>query len=809
MTAEWILTSTVLILCVLLVRAVLGRRMGPKLRYGLWLLVLLRLLIPFSFGQSAASPANLVRIQEDTLFVTPIVTGQPQDVGVTVKPDGTVLDPNSMGYTAVNGPGGTVTRYVSTFDLKEVLLDLLPKLWMVGMAAAFSWFLFCNLLFYRHLRRSRKLLQTDGALRIYEADAPSPCLFGLFRPAIYVTAAAARDEWMLEHTLLHEKTHLRHGDHIWALLRTVCLILWWYHPLVWLAARLSRQDSELYCDAAVIAQLGEEHRADYGRTLLTLAAKCRTATSFCAASTLSRGGRQLKSRITAIARWARPKKWAIVLALLLAALAVGCAFTGAAQPSEAPADVETDAADTPTSESPAVESLRTPGPLTDADLKSGEEIHLGMSFDQVDALLSFTEEEFLGNAMGMQSYQRDDTLYTFYRDDSGWKFWLMGLSTQTEENFLGLGVGVGSTLNEVVTLLGCNPADDPGTAQTWQLYGAEGELNSAQVTSGETDGDRFLSVWTENGNLLFQLRQDVVIQADVSLFNTASWHPVSDVDLVSAHGLTLGMAYDEAMDLLEFTDSVTETPRNTQVEKDGILYLFQEIDPADSAGFQLAMYSTDVPGTALPLGLKVGDSVAPFLRSYAGLVDLPELPLSENVYLYGTQESAQSMLLTTPYVDDSVGDLQIRTEQGLFRCRLDEDYRITFADCTYQAPMDVLPLFRTDPAYQDATVLDWLESDDEYLRGAVLYTMPGDASLWVAYCIPSYPSYFYPVGIGDPDSPSPLEYQEDTFRYEGDGTVAFSFYEPSIGQVVDYTISYSSDENGNVQFTADSSPMPQ
>ena len=53
---EWILTSTALILAVVLMRAILGRRMGPKLRYALWLVVLARLLLPFSFGHSAASP---------------------------------------------------------------------------------------------------------------------------------------------------------------------------------------------------------------------------------------------------------------------------------------------------------------------------------------------------------------------------------------------------------------------------------------------------------------------------------------------------------------------------------------------------------------------------------------------------------------------------------------------------------------------------------------------------------------------------------------------------------------------------------
>ena len=129
----------------------------------------------------------------------------------------------------------------------------------------------------------------------------------------------------------HEKTHLRHGDHLWAFFRTACLVLWWFHPLVWAAAIVSRRDGELCCDEAVLRAVGPERGADYGRTLLTLAAeKSRPAAASCIAATLDGGGRQLKARIRAIARRAKPRKWAVVLAALLAAAAVGCAFSGAA-----------------------------------------------------------------------------------------------------------------------------------------------------------------------------------------------------------------------------------------------------------------------------------------------------------------------------------------------------------------------------------------------------------------------------------------------------------------------------------------------
>lgn len=339
MILEMLLGGSALILAVFALRAVLGRRMGARLRYALWLLVLLRLLLPVHLGQSAASPANLARVpaQSQMVYTVPLTTGQPAALGVTVGPDGSLWrDANSFGYPLANADG-TVTRYGWTHPLP----DILPLVWKIGIGVAAAWYLLCNLLFYRGLRRTRNPLQTLGKIPVYVAKTPSPCLFGLFRPAIYVTAEAAQNPDALSHVLLHEGTHLRHGDQLWAFLRTVCLAVWWFNPLVYLAAAASRRDCELFCDDAVIRRLGEERRAEYGRTLLSLAGGKRAGTAFCAASTLSSGGKPLRQRIRAIAKWAKPKKWAVLAAALLALLAGACAFSGAREDAEAASEPST------------------------------------------------------------------------------------------------------------------------------------------------------------------------------------------------------------------------------------------------------------------------------------------------------------------------------------------------------------------------------------------------------------------------------------------------------------------------------------
>lgn len=174
---------------------------------------------------------------------------------------------------------------------------MLLGVWAAGAATLGAWLLWVNLRFAGQLRRSRRPLAADCPLPVYLSGAArTPCLFGLLHPAIYLTEEAAADERILRHSLAHELTHFAHKDHLWAVLRGICLALHWYNPLVWAAAGLSRRDGELCCDEATVKRLGEKERAAYGRTLL--AVTCRGyGTSLLAATHMTGGKKGVQERI--------------------------------------------------------------------------------------------------------------------------------------------------------------------------------------------------------------------------------------------------------------------------------------------------------------------------------------------------------------------------------------------------------------------------------------------------------------------------------------------------------------------------------
>ena len=323
---EWIVSSCVLILIVTILRCLLKGKMPLRLQYALWGLVLLRLLVPFSLGESSISVMNVVREQKEEYYIWHTST-DPAQSGSPVN------EPAEIPQAGTAAPGINLkpdTEEMSVITAGMQLDRILYGIWITGIAAAAALLLFSNFRFAVRLRRSRQRVgQGLTTLPVYVSEVvETPCLFGLFRPAIYVTPEVLVNQITLQHVLAHETTHYRHGDHIWALLRSVCLALHWYNPLVWLAATFSRWDGELACDEGTIKYIGEEERTDYGRTLIGLTCTKRGAL-LTTATAMTWSKRSLKERIGLIAKKPKTLTAALIIAAVVCLVAVGCTFTGA------------------------------------------------------------------------------------------------------------------------------------------------------------------------------------------------------------------------------------------------------------------------------------------------------------------------------------------------------------------------------------------------------------------------------------------------------------------------------------------------
>ena len=249
---EWILSSSILILIVIGLRTLFKGKISLRLQYAIWGLVLLRLLLPVNFGSSRISVENL----SETIQKQPAVQAF-SDVGNLNIPSQSYEDAYHQVVQEYEAAGIDVGSLQGSdlealeyeaYDnmrgkrLSEIAGEIALVIWVAGMALVGIAFVSTNIRFRSRILSSRHALEIQkNHLHVYATgEIDTPCLFGMKHPAIYVTCGVADNQTLLRHTLEHEATHYRHGDHIWAVLRCVCLAVHWYNPLVWWGAFLSR-----------------------------------------------------------------------------------------------------------------------------------------------------------------------------------------------------------------------------------------------------------------------------------------------------------------------------------------------------------------------------------------------------------------------------------------------------------------------------------------------------------------------------------------------------------------------------------------
>lgn len=268
---------------VLLIRKPFARQFGPRTAYALWLLPLVRFVLPplppsFSLaGWLGLPPLAEPKLQAvHPLSPTP-VTALPEPMArLSIPQSATAAEPL---------PAPEPGLWASLPD------QLLPALLVVWISGTLIW-----------LGRScyqqavfRRLVDTDSepASPVIQAEArrlaqqiglrqipcirqsllcAGPLVTGLTRPVVLLPQWFEEDYSPAEQrdALDHELTHLKRGD-LWAFqLARLVAATQWFNPLTYLALYAFRIDQEAACDADVLRR-GQVSPAAYGRTLVKAA----------------------------------------------------------------------------------------------------------------------------------------------------------------------------------------------------------------------------------------------------------------------------------------------------------------------------------------------------------------------------------------------------------------------------------------------------------------------------------------------------------------------------------------------------------
>ncbi len=282
------------------------RKASPRLRYGLWLLVLLKAFVPppatAVWGVGSWGVAPLWERAKASKVGTKLTSAWSAETGV-VETTGAESHESAAQPTPSTTPASLTTPLFVAWSTGCALF--------IG-AAVFHYARLC-----RATRRMR--LIDEGPLRVelermaldlgqtrtpdlYASEtASSPFLFGVFRPAIVAPRELLdRDSESARAVLLHEMHHWRRRDPWIGWLQVVAQGLFWFHPLAWWANARLRAEREAACDDAVL-RTGALPAAEYAETLLRILtlARGRSLVMGSMAGVFERGA-DLQTRLEAI-----------------------------------------------------------------------------------------------------------------------------------------------------------------------------------------------------------------------------------------------------------------------------------------------------------------------------------------------------------------------------------------------------------------------------------------------------------------------------------------------------------------------------
>lgn len=324
---RFLIISAAILVCVsiiLMVKKLCKKHLSLRVQYNLWFLLLIILALPFIpikssglngiwqwFMQLGASrsPAGNTAIDTGTV-ASATAANWMQDFTVTVNHETPALVNYLLLFIWIAGILiMAILTLHSQLRIRQVIQSALPVQ---------------NRQVRNIYHECRSAIGITKNIRLCSsAYIQSPISVGLFRPCIVlpIQMISGLQDKDIRFILLHELQHYRHRDIAVNYLMCLARIIYWFHPLVWLALKEMRNDREVACDAAVLRTIDEKSYADYGYTLLNFAENL-SHSSFSSAAGMGGTKKQIKMRIIHIASFHPESNWLKLKSCLIFILAL-------------------------------------------------------------------------------------------------------------------------------------------------------------------------------------------------------------------------------------------------------------------------------------------------------------------------------------------------------------------------------------------------------------------------------------------------------------------------------------------------------
>ncbi|GED17686.1 M56 family metallopeptidase [Aneurinibacillus migulanus] len=330
---DWVLKTSmmasVLVGLILLMKVILRNKLPPRWHYILWLIIMVRLLLPWA-PESSYSVYNFFLYDHgpsQTSDVSPINKIM-LDVSDSTAPIEEKQEPTiSVSATEKKQDSTSISMYTFAFYV-----------WLLGVVCLCIHTVIVNRRVYIHIKQQpaitdreivdlfeecKKTMAIKQAIPLVLAGKiSSPTVLGFIRPRVLLSDSLIRtlDHKQLGFIFYHELGHVKRRDVAINCLMHGLLILHWFNPILWYAYYRMREDQEIACDALALTFIGSEQKENYGHTLISLLEYYSKSQSLSSLANLTGYTKQLKRRMIMIKTFQKKSyRWsALGLASLLA-----------------------------------------------------------------------------------------------------------------------------------------------------------------------------------------------------------------------------------------------------------------------------------------------------------------------------------------------------------------------------------------------------------------------------------------------------------------------------------------------------------
>lgn len=339
--------SSLVIIIVSIIDLILRKWAWPQVRYVLWTLVLLKLILPPTWAFSGSIIPNLYSTVNNKIIAAEKIENSinESDKLEQALPNEIIVEnKNFVKQSAKNDQLSSLPLNVTT-SWKTYLMAI----WMLGI-------LMFGLLLVKRISKIKKWHQEQERKKnipewfhqllikvakqlsierlpsiVFSNEAISPAVYGVFRPVFLLPEkyleTLSKEE--AEHVLLHELAHVKRGDLI---IHGICLLLqiiYWFNPFIIWARKQMKHVREICCDMT-IANILREKTARYRQTLINTARELLTETVEPGMGLL--GLFEEPFRLVSRLKWLEKKSWENRRAALATTILVAFLFTAFVMP---------------------------------------------------------------------------------------------------------------------------------------------------------------------------------------------------------------------------------------------------------------------------------------------------------------------------------------------------------------------------------------------------------------------------------------------------------------------------------------------